>query len=170
MEVVDQHIERATRRGAKTGGVVAGNRIDDVEAAATGAGVGNPLLREAKDRHVFDPDGVGGEDVDTLDADGGASTVDVEIAQDDVDPGAVNGDAVDSGCEDRGGGVLAIDGDRLGDGDDAVGTRIETVDFAAVGGLCQGVGKGLAGRRSAADVDVIANTGDPGPGRLGVGR
>ena len=46
---------------------------------------------------------------------------------------------------------------------------IEHADLAARSGLGDRAGEGLARRGAAARVDVVADAGDPGPGRLGGG-
>ena len=64
----------------------------------------------------------------------------------------------------------AVDGDRLGDRHRAEAGRIEAVDLAARGGLRDRAGEGLARRRAAARIDVVADAGNPGPGGLRVSR
>ena len=96
--------------------------------------------------------------------------VDREVAQDDRSFAAgVDDDAVRAGGEDAAGHAVAVDGDRLGDRDGAEAARIEDVDLAAGCGLRDRAGERLAGRRAAARVDVVADAGDPGAGRLRVG-
>ena len=66
--------------------------------------------------------------------------------------------------------IMAVDGHRLGDRHGAVAARIQAVDLAARGGLRDRAGEGLARRRAAARIDVVADAGHPGAGGLSLGR
>jgi len=62
--------------------------------------------------------------------------------------------------------VIGANGDRLRDGHRSETTWIENVDFPACGGLGNGTGKSLAGRRATTGVGIVADARYPGPGRL----
>ena len=53
--------------------------------------------------------------------------------------------------------VIGANGDRLGDGHPSETTWIENVDFPARGGLGNGAGKSLTGRRAATGVGIVAH-------------
>src|SRR5262249_44275731 len=137
-----------------------------------GTRIGDALLREERDREVLEHHAVRREDIDAANAEGRTRTIDADVAQDDVDSGGVDVNAVGSGGQDRAhdSAAAAVDGDRLGDGDGAEPARIETVDFAAGRSLGDGAGKRLAGRGTAARIDVVADARDPGSGGLSMGR
>jgi hypothetical protein len=132
-------------------------------------------LRELCDHRVLDGDHIRGKDPDTDGARHSSTTrdaVDLQVSQD--DPGAggggVDGNAGNAGGENRSEHLMTVDGHRLGDGHGAHAARIEAVDFARGGGLGDRAGEGLAWRGAAAGIDVIADAGDPGAGRLSAGR
>jgi len=107
------------------------------------------------------------EHLDTVQA--GPEPFDVEAAQHHVaGRRRVDDDGVRAGHQHAGLKAFAGDGDRLGNRHSAEATGIEDVDLAAGGGLRDGARERLAGGRAAARVGVVADTGDPGPGRLRV--
>src|SRR6185437_1562881 len=78
-------------------------------------------------------------------------------------------DGVRSGDEDRAEYLVAIDSDRLGDGDRAEAAGIDAVDLPVHSRLRNGAREGLAWRRPAARIGVIADTGYPGSTGLRAG-
>src|ERR1700754_1120104 len=156
--------------------VVTDYRVPDEEVGvAGGTRVLNTLLRDLCDYRVLDGDRGRGEDPDADGARHSSTTLDaVDLQSPDVDLGAggggVDGDAGNAGGEDRPKGPNTVDGHRLGDGHGAHAARIEAVDFAGGGGLGNRAGKGLAGRGSAAGIDVVTDAGNPSAGRLSAGR
>src|SRR5262249_22812962 len=119
------------------------------------------------DQTVLYYDHAGGDDPASRDpdaVDAGIDAVEVDVAQTHglahvrgVETVERDVDAVGSGIEDRSKRFVAIDGDRLGDGERPEAAGIETVDLAIDLGLRDRAGEGLAGCSAAAWIGVVAN-------------
>src|SRR5437016_5783646 len=131
---------------------------DPVAAGAALAEVSDLRLVDVQDpaRDELDAVGTGADALDVKSADGHDGGARGAAA------GVVDVDAGGAGRKHAGDHTFALDGDRLGDGHGTEAARIQAVDLAAGGGLGDGAREGLAGRRAAARIEVVADTRDPG--------
>ena len=156
--------------------------VGDEQLASAGTLFGDATRRTTKvaiDQAIFDEDRAAGNSGSAGDADSdqaGVDAVDIDVAQANgpsrvqrrVETVERDVDAVGPGVKDRSEHLVAIDGDRLGDGHRAETAGIEAVDLSVEGGFGNGAGEGLAWRGAAARIGIIPYPGHPGPQRLGV--
>jgi hypothetical protein len=84
------------------------------------------------------------------------ATVDGQVPQRHGDAVSVDGHAIGGRRRDSSKCSPAVEGDRLGDCDESEAAGIKAIDDASIGRFRDGSTKGLAGRRAAAVVGVIA--------------
>ena len=163
---VDPAGERVRIRGA----VLQDQRVLDKQpSAGRAARHVDAVVDEVMDPAVDDVDLQSREDIDAIQS--GSQPLDVEAFEDDrVGRPRADDDAIGAGHQYAGLEALRADRDRLGDGHGAEAAGIEHVDLAGRGGLGDRARKGLARRRAAARVGVVADAGDPGTSRLRVSR
>src|SRR5205814_4999014 len=139
--------------------------LDRHRRAASAQSDIDAIRGELVDLAIVDDQSLAGKKADAVEPRAGA--IDVEAAKRDLvrRPG-VHDDGIRAGNKHTRGYTFTGDRDRLRDRHAAEAAGIETVDFAARRGLRDRAGKGLAGRRAAARVGVVADPRDPGPGRL----
>ena len=111
--------------------------------------------------------GGAGKKPDSIDTGPSRRAVDIDTMQnDDVGRRRVDDDAIHRRIQHTCLNVLAGDRHGFGDGHPAEAAWIDAIDFAAGGGFRDCTGKGLARCGAAARIGIIANAGNPRPGRL----
>ena len=180
-EIAERRLDRAgtrTRYGNAGASHVPESGVHDVQRPG-GAPIVDTGRRGAEiaiEQTVLDIDEAPGAPAENPDADdAGVKALEVDVAEVHGLPRVRYGkgvegniDAVRSGMEDRGEHLVTIDRDRFGDGQRAEATGIEAVDLAVHGRLRDRTREGLARRRAAARIGVIADTRHPGPAGLRV--
>jgi hypothetical protein len=123
--------------------------------------------KEFADTALFDVKGAAGNEPDAVQRRDRHRADEIKAAQHhDIVHASIDNDAIAAADDDASLDVGAVDRHRLGDGHGAEAAGIDAVDLAAGGGLRNRSGEGLAGRRAAARIGVVADAGYPGAGRL----